>query len=77
MSPSRTAFDLIAETSEPHSGSDIENAPRTSPVAIRGSSRAFWSAEPCCEIRYATMKWVLTMPEIDIQPRDSSSTTSA
>lgn len=76
-SPSRTAFDLMAATSEPHSGSDMENAPRTSPVAIRGRSRLFCSAEPCCEIRYATMKWVLTMPEIDIQPRDSSSTTRA
>ena len=55
----------------------MENAPRTSPVAIFGSRRAFCSAEPCWEIRYATMKWVLTMPEIDIQPRDSCSTTSA
>ncbi len=35
-SPSRTALLVIAETSEPQPGSDIENAPRTSPVAIRG-----------------------------------------
>ena len=35
-SPSRTALVLIAATSEPQPGSLIENAPRTSPVAIRG-----------------------------------------
>ena len=35
-------------TSEPRPGSDMENAPRTSPVAIRGSSRSRCSAVPCC-----------------------------
>ncbi|CAB4735476.1 unannotated protein [freshwater metagenome] len=35
-SPSRTALEVMAETSEPQPGSLIENAPRTSPVAIRG-----------------------------------------
>ena len=35
-SPSRTALVRIAATSDPMPGSDIENAPRTSPVAIRG-----------------------------------------
>jgi hypothetical protein len=47
----RVAFDRIAATSEPHPGSDIENAPRTSPVAIRGSNDRFCSAEPCCATR--------------------------
>src|SRR5689334_24480956 len=75
--PSGTAAERIAATSEPQCGSDIENAPRTSPVAIRGSSAAFCSGEPYCAIRYATMKWVFTMPDTDIQPREISSTTSA
>ena len=35
-SPSRTALVRIAATSEPRSGSDMENAPRTSPAAILG-----------------------------------------
>ncbi len=35
-SPSRTALERIAATSLPQCGSDIENEPRTSPVAIRG-----------------------------------------
>ncbi len=47
----RVAFDRIAATSEPQPGSDIENAPRTSPVAIRGSRVRFCSAEPCCAMR--------------------------
>ena len=68
---------MIAATSEPQPGSDIENAPRTSPVAIRGSSRCFCSSVPCCISMYATMKWVLMMPETLIQPRAISSTTSA
>jgi hypothetical protein len=41
----------IAATSEPQPGSDIENAPRTAPVAILGSSRSRCSTEPYCEIR--------------------------
>jgi hypothetical protein len=68
---------LIAETSEPHSGSLIEKAPRNSPAAMRGSSRCFCSSVPCCAIMYATMKCVLITPEIDIQPRAICSTTSA
>src|SRR3954449_1547503 len=35
-SPSLTALVLTAATSEPSPGSDIENAPRTSPAAILG-----------------------------------------
>src|SRR5665811_848475 len=35
-SPVATAFEVIAATSDPQPGSDIENAPRTSPVAMRG-----------------------------------------
>ena len=76
-SPSGVARDLMAATSEPHSGSLIENAPRISPVAIFGSSRCFCSSVPCWAIMYATMKWVLITPEIDIQPRAICSTTSA
>ncbi len=38
----------MALTSEPSAGSDIENEPRTSPVAIRGSSDFRCSSVPCC-----------------------------
>ena len=68
---------VIAETSEPRPGSDMEKAPRTSPAAILGRKYSFCSAVPCWLIMYATMKWVLTMPDTDIQPRASCSTTSA
>lgn len=76
-SPSLTAFEVMAETSEPRAGSDIENAPRTSPRAIRGRKWSFCSCVPCCLSMYATMKCVLMMPETDIQPRAISSTQSA
>ena len=76
-SPSRFALVLIAATSEPRSGSDIENEPRTSPVAIRGRKCFFCSSVPCREIMCATMKWVLITPDTLIQPRAISSTTSA
>ncbi len=72
-----TAFDVIAETSEPSAGSDMENAPRTSPAAIRGRKYSLCSCVPCCLSMYATMKWVLMMPDTDIQPRAISSTHSA
>ena len=64
-------------TSDPSPGSDIENAPRTSPVAMRGRKRSFCSCVPCWMIMYATMKCVLMTPETLIQPRAISSTTSA
>ena len=67
----------IAATSLPQPGSLIENAPRTSPVAMRGRYRCFCSSVPCWRRRYATMKCVLMIPLIDIQPRLSSSTVSA
>ena len=35
-SPSCTPLDVMADTSEPSAGSDIEKAPRTSPAAIFG-----------------------------------------
>ena len=41
------ALVLIAATSEPQPGSDIENAPRTSPVAIFGRYFFFCSSVPC------------------------------
>ena len=63
--------------SEPSSGSDMENAPRTSPVAMRGRWRCRCAGVPCCCSRYATMKWVLSTPDTLIQPRASSSTHSA
>ncbi len=68
---------MIAATSDPQCGSDIENAPRTSPVAIRGRYLAFCSSVPCAMIMCATMKCVLTMPLTLIQPRAISSTHSA
>ena len=42
------ALVVIALTSEPQPGSLIENAPRTSPVAIRGRYFCFCSSVPCC-----------------------------
>ena len=68
---------LIAATSEPSDGSDIENEPRTSPVAIRGRYFCFCSSVPCRISMYATMKCVLITPETLIQPRAISSTASA
>ena len=64
----------MAWTSEPSSGSESEKAARISPVAIRGRYFCFWSSEPNFISRYEPMKWVLMMPEIEIQPRESSST---
>ena len=68
------ALALSAWTSEPISGSDRLNAARSSPVAICGSH--FWrcSSVPYFISRYEPMKCVLTIPEIEIQPRESSST---
>ena len=40
------ALVLIAWTSEPHSGSERENAARISPVAIFGRYFCFWSSVP-------------------------------
>src|SRR4029078_4692569 len=76
-SPLETALDLIAATSERQPGSDIEKAPRTSPVAIRGRYLCFCSSVPCCSSMEATMKWVFMMPLTLIQPRAISSTHSA
>jgi hypothetical protein len=68
------AVDLMPWTSDPTSGSDSEKAPRTSPVAICGRYFCFCSSVPNFISRYEPMKWVLTTPEIEIQPRESSST---
>jgi hypothetical protein len=76
-SPSRAARVRMAATSEPRPGSDMEKAPRTSPVAIRGRNQDFCSSVPCLAIMWATMKWVLMMPDTDIQPRAISSTARA
>jgi hypothetical protein len=73
-SPVLTAVVLIAATSDPSSGSDRLNAARISPVAIRGSSRCFCSSDPNFINRYEPMKCVFTTPEIEIHPRESSST---
>ncbi len=67
----------IACTSEPASGSVIEKAQRTSPVAICGRNRCFCSSVPSRMIMSATMKWVLMIPDTLIHPRDSSITDSA
>ena len=72
-SPSRTAVERIACTSEPQWGSVIEKAPRTSPVAICGSRRSRCSSVPLCSSIDEQMKCVLMMPETDIQPREISS----
>ena len=55
----------------------MENEPRTSPTAICGRNFCFCSGVPCCLIMWATMKWVLMMPETLIQPRAICSTTRA
>ena len=65
---------LIPWTSEPTSGSESEKAARISPVAIFGRKWSFCSSVPNFSSRYEPMKWVLTTPEIEIHPRESSST---
>ena len=75
--PSSTARVWIACTSEPQLGSLIENPPWNSPVAMRGRKRWRCSSVPNFSIRKLTMKWVLMMPVIDIQPRAISSQTIA
>jgi hypothetical protein len=67
----------IAWTSEPHSGSVIENAHLSSPVAIRGRKRSRCSSVPSRISMSAAMKCVLMMPDTLIQPRESSLTASA
>ena len=76
-SPSRTARVRIAWTSEPACGSVIENAERTSPRAICGSSSCFCSSVPNVLIMNDAMKCVLSTPDSEIQPRESSFTISA
>ena len=73
-SPSFLARVEIAWTSEPRPGSDSENAARISPVAIFGRNLCFCSSVPNFISRYEPMKCVLTMPDTEIQPRESSST---
>ena len=68
---------LMAWTSDPAPGSDMESAARSSPVAILGSHRSRCSSDPYFLSRYTAMKWVFMIPERDIQPRDSSTPTSA
>jgi hypothetical protein len=67
-SPSGVALHRSDAASLPASGSDSENAARTSPVAIRGRRRAFCSSVPCRASSVTTMVWVLRMPASDIQP---------
>src|SRR3954464_15997110 len=73
-SPSFLARVEIACTSDPSPGSDSEKAARISPVAMRGRNLSFCSSLPNFISREEPMKWVLTMPEIEIQPLESSST---
>jgi hypothetical protein len=61
-------------TSEPTSGSESEKAARISPVAILGRKVSFCSSVPNFISRYEPMKCVLTIPDTEIQPRESSST---
>ena len=61
--------------SVPASGSDNDSAPRCSPVARRGSQRRFCASVPKRRMFVAHIVWVLTMPESDIHPYDSSSMT--
>ena len=65
---------MIAATSEPNSGSLIENAARISPLAIKGNNRSCCSTVPNFINRYEPMKCVFTIPLIEIHPRESSST---
>src|SRR4051794_29728203 len=74
-SPSRTALHARLRVSLPASDSESERQPRISPDASRGSQFCFCASVPWCTIRYAAMVCVLTMPDNDIQPYASSSTT--
>jgi hypothetical protein len=73
-SPSRTARTLIACTSDPAWGSVMENAPRSSPVAIRGSSRPCCSRVPKVRSIQAAMKCVFMTPDSEIHAREISAT---
>src|SRR5918993_3917971 len=61
----------------PPLGSVSAMAARTSPVAIRGSHRSCCSGVPCRASSRATTLWPPTAPARLIQPRASSSVTSA
>ncbi len=71
------ALQRIALVSLPASGSDSENAPRTSPAAILGSHFCFCSSVPNRLIRFEPIMCVLSTPDNDIHPKASSSTTRA
>ena len=72
-SPSGVALHRMACVSLPASGSDSENAARTSPVAIFGSSSLRCASVPNRSIRLAAIVWVLSTPASDIHPYASSS----
>ncbi len=74
-SPSRTALHERFRVSLPASDSESERQPRISPVAMRGRKCCFCSSVPWCTIRCAAIVCVFTMPDSDIQPYASSSTT--
>src|SRR4051812_15526123 len=68
FSPSFLAEVEMAWTSDPRPGSESEKAARISPVAIFGRKCSFCSSVPNFISRYDPMKWVLTMPDTEIQP---------
>ena len=75
-SPSRTARQEMLRVSLPASDSESDRQPRSSPVASRGSQRSCCSRVPLRMITLAAIVWVLTIPESDIHPAASSSTTA-
>ena len=75
--PSRTAAVRIAWTSEPACGSVIEKDERSSPDASLRRCRCFCSSVPWWRIIQLAMKVPFRIPDRVVQPRESSSTTSA
>ncbi len=75
-SPSRTARHAMLRVSLPASDSDSERQPRSSPVASRGSQRSCCSGVPFRMMTLAAIVCVFTIPDSDIQPAASSSTTA-
>ncbi len=75
-SPSRVARHWTLRVSLPASDSDSERQPRSSPVAMRGSHRSCCSGVPFRMITLAAIVWVFTIPDRDIHPAASSSTTA-
>ncbi len=72
-SPSLRARVRIAPGSDPASGSDRANATSHSPLAMRGSARAFSSSEPASRIGSEPRSCTASSSDDDAQPLATSS----